>query len=155
VLPPRPAALQKTLVDFGVAPKQGERARQAFDRSATQAGFFDQGGRDRLIRPPISGSASTEPERDGQGVGDAGEQERNGGGTNDGGNRPPPSGHHPFIQGLLDTLPEPETTWTVEGRAKWLQAAANIFDLIYKGDGTVSVKAQSDHGAEQRSGHGA
>jgi hypothetical protein len=42
---------------------------------------------------------------------------------------------HPFIQGLLKTLPEPETDWPSAARVKWLQTAANIFDLIYSGDG--------------------
>ena len=42
---------------------------------------------------------------------------------------------HPFVQGLLKTLPEPETEWPSSARVKWLQTAANIFDLIYKGDG--------------------
>lgn len=156
MLPPRPAALQRTFVEFGVAPKQGERARQAFDRSAQQAGFFDQAGRERLIRPLVSEIASSEPAQGAQGGSDGAEREREGGGGNNGGGRrPPPGDLHPFIQGLLDTLPEPETTWTVEGRAKWLQAAANIFDLIYKGDGVVTVKAQPDHHAEHGSGHGA
>jgi hypothetical protein len=54
------------------------------------------------------------------------------------------SGLHPFIQGLLSSLPEPETNWTVEGRAKWLQAAANIFDLMYKGTGEIHITAKSD-----------
>jgi hypothetical protein len=34
--------------------------------------------------------------------------------------------------------------WTVEGRAKWLQAAANIFDLIYKGSGNIQITAKID-----------
>ena len=51
------------------------------------------------------------------------------------------SGLHPFIQGLLDTLPAPDTNLTVEGRAKWLQAAANIFDLIYKDSGEIRSRA--------------
>jgi hypothetical protein len=51
------------------------------------------------------------------------------------------SGLHPFIQGLLKTLPEPETEWSGPDRAKWLQTAANIFDLIYKGDGGIEVKS--------------
>lgn len=38
---------------------------------------------------------------------------------------------HPFIKGLLKKLPTPETEWPSEGRAKWLQAAINIFDLMY------------------------
>jgi len=48
---------------------------------------------------------------------------------------------HPFIQGLLDTLPEQGTLWTVEGRAAWLQAAAQNFTLIYKGEGKIDIHA--------------
>lgn len=148
-LPPRPAALENTFVNFGVAPKQKERSRQAFDRSAQQAGFFEAGGRDRLIRPAVptlSGVAADEsaaeieapaPETsDGNGSG-AGYGNRFGGGS--GGGRPPR--HHPFIEGLLQTLPEPGTLWTVEGRAAWLQAAAQNFTLIYKGEGKIEVQA--------------
>lgn len=42
---------------------------------------------------------------------------------------------HPFITGLLKTLPEPETEWTIAGRIKWLQTASGIFGLIYKTSG--------------------
>jgi hypothetical protein len=52
---------------------------------------------------------------------------------------PPSSKFHPFIQGLLQTLPEPETEWPAPARVKWLQTAANIFDLICKGDGGITV----------------
>jgi hypothetical protein len=48
---------------------------------------------------------------------------------------------HPFIQGLLQTLPEQGTKWKAIDRAKWLQTAANIFDLIYKRDCGVKVEA--------------
>jgi hypothetical protein len=145
-LPPRPAALENTFVNFGVAPKQKERARQAFDRSAQQAGFFDSGGRDRLIRPAVAalGVASddapaidTPSPETGDGNG-AGYGNRSGGGN--GGGRPP-RGLHPFIEGLLQTLPEPGTLWTIEGRAAWLQAAAQNFTLIYKGEGKIDVQA--------------
>lgn len=143
-LPPRPAALEHTFVTLGVVATQKERARQAFDRSAQQAGFFDQGGKDRLIRPPVAGLAGAPPvdaaEDAGGGAGEIPPDNNEGlnrGGNGGGGGRR----LHPFVQGLLDTLPEPQTTWTVEGRAKWLQAAANIFDLIYKGDGKVTVTA--------------
>jgi hypothetical protein len=145
-LPPRPVALEHAFVGFGVASKQKERARQAFDRSAQQAGFFDQGGRDRLIRPPVgstsqpsfedeSGSSRVETDADTE----TGSYRGGGGGSNGtGGFR---RGRlHPFIQGLLDSLPEPETNWAEEGRTKWLQAAANIFDLMYKGDARISVR---------------
>jgi hypothetical protein len=58
---------------------------------------------------------------------------------------------HPFIQGLLDTLPTPKSEWKAENRAEWLQAAAQVFKLIYKGDndGTlwVSFKKAGSSGA--------
>jgi hypothetical protein len=143
-LPPRPQALEHAFVGFGVARKQKERARQAFDRSAQQAGFFDQAGRDRLIRP--SGGSTSQPSFEEEGGSarietdtDAETASHGGGGSNGGG-----GGRrgrlHPFIQGLLDSLPEPETNWAEEGRAKWLQAAANIFDLMYKGDANITVQ---------------
>jgi hypothetical protein len=74
-------------------------------------------------------------------------KEENGRSTEGGGR--PPRGLHPFVRGLLDTLPEPETNWTVEGRAKWLQAAANIFDLMYKGDGKITISASGSNRATE------
>jgi hypothetical protein len=53
---------------------------------------------------------------------------------------PPPPPRHPFIEGLLQTLPDPEEDWPAAGRVKWLQTAANIFDLIYKGDGGIKIE---------------
>jgi hypothetical protein len=49
-LPPS-AALEREMATFGVVPKQTDRARQTFERSAAAAGFFEA-GRDRLIMPP-------------------------------------------------------------------------------------------------------
>lgn len=49
--------------------------------------------------------------------------------------------YHPFIEGLLESLPEPGTNWAIEGRAKWLQAAALNFDLMYKGSGEIRITA--------------
>jgi hypothetical protein len=143
-LPPRPVALEHAFVGLGVAAKQKDKARYAFDRSAQQAGYFDQGGRDRLIRPPVASLSSdisevnraesdTQTEFGGTGSGGG----WNGGGN--GGGNLPRGRMHPFIQGLLDTLPEPNTNWAEEGRAKWLQAAANIFDLMYMGDAHLTV----------------
>lgn len=137
-LPPRPAAFELMLERLGVSPKQKDRARIALDKSAQMAGFYDH-GRERLVMPNVDGlraepeQAAREPEATHED--EHRSRRRNGGNDGDGG------GRHPFIQGLLQTLPEPETTWMIEGRAKWLQAAANIFDLIYKGDGTITVSA--------------
>ena len=42
------------MANLGVSSKQTSRARQAFERSANDAGFF-QHGMDRLVMPIISG----------------------------------------------------------------------------------------------------
>jgi hypothetical protein len=136
-LPPRPHGLEQAFVRFGVSLKQKMPARQIFEKSATQAGFFNADP-DRLVEPIIGGGAAPPPpptpeDRNGNGS----QRQPNDSGGEDAG--PDVSGFHPFIQGLLDTLPEPETTWTVEGRAKWLMAASNIFDLIYKGSGEIVI----------------
>ncbi|SEK07252.1 MULTISPECIES: hypothetical protein [unclassified Variovorax] len=49
--------------------------------------------------------------------------------------------YHPFVLGLLRKLPEPDAPWSTRDRAKWLQTAANIFDLMYVGgdDGAIEV----------------
>jgi hypothetical protein len=152
-LPPRPHGLEQAFVTFGVAPKQKANARYAFEKAAAQAGFFPNGP-DRLIEPIIGagkvrftgiasatstatvGSLSVERTR-------STTEENNSDGENGRtaveSSAPETRRLHPFIQGLLASLPEPDTNWTVDGRAKWLQAAANIFDLMYKGSGEIHI----------------
>jgi hypothetical protein len=50
-LPPRPHGLERAFQTFGVAPKQTDRARLAFEKSARMAGFFPNGDEDRLVMP--------------------------------------------------------------------------------------------------------
>jgi hypothetical protein len=38
----------------------------------------------------------------------------------------------PLIQALVKRLPKPDSAWALEDRAKWLRAAAIIFNLVYK-----------------------
>ena len=38
----------------------------------------------------------------------------------------------PLLRGLVDRLPKADSTWSLDDRAKWLSAAARIFDLVYK-----------------------
>lgn len=136
-IPPRPHGLENAFVQFGVSSKQKDKARHVFDRSARFAGFFPNGNEDRLVQPVIGNVALSSASQQ------AVEQE-------------PPALHspapqvapaiatgqslHPFIQGLLSELPEPRSDWAMEDRAKWLQAAAQIFDLIYSGGrGRISI----------------
>lgn len=130
-LPP-PAGLEREMETLGVAPKQKDKARQVFMRAAKQAGFFEF-GTDRLVLP--SGTSSQAREGAPKGEEFKGESQRNGGSPGGGGGGTGGgSDLHPFIQGLLKTLPEPESDWAIEQRLRWLQTAAGIFDLIYKGN---------------------
>ena len=139
-LPPRPHGLEQAFVRFGVSAKQREAARLAFDKSASQAGFFSA-GQDRLVEPIIAGTAP--PERGRIYVDEIDlTDENNPPARAPAATSKPTDGLHPFIQGLLGSLPEPNTNWTVEGRATWLQAASKIFDLIYKGSGEITIVAK-------------
>src|ERR1017187_1609236 len=90
VLPPA-SGLDATMGSLGVAAKQKENARRAFQRSATQAGFFEF-AQDRLVYPamkggsePLPGNGESHPDTDGK--------KKNG---DDGGN----GTRHPLIEGL-------------------------------------------------------
>lgn len=117
-LPP-PQALERMAEQAGVAPKQKDRARQSFIRSAKQAGMFDLSP-DRLAMPPGLNGQSNAAKTAADTVTVLPSP-------------PPPSPEtlHPFVKGLLDKLPVPDAEWTIKDRAKWLTTAANIFDLMY------------------------
>jgi hypothetical protein len=84
-LPPA-AAVERMAEQLGVAPKQKDRARQAFMRSAKTAGLFELSS-DRLTLPPaVSGAVASEPRAP-----RAEERTRNGGGD-----EPPPIGRLRF-----------------------------------------------------------
>jgi hypothetical protein len=147
-LPPRPAAFELMLERLGVSPKQKGNARRALDNSAQQAGFYEH-GKERLVMPNVGSlKPPSEPKRQGE-EGEGKEPGDNGNGPGAKGGGGDNRGRHPFIQGLLKTLPEPETNWAVEGRAKWLQAAANIFDLMYKGSGEIAILVKEDESGKK------
>ncbi len=137
-LPPA-SAIERQMESLGVPQKQKERARQAFQVSVQYAGFIAANG--RFSKPTSAARALPINEAEAENnLSEAPASER-----------PPPSyggggydanGLHPFIQGLLKTLPAAETDWSVQDRVKWLQTAASIFGLIYKGDGTIIVTTQ-------------
>jgi hypothetical protein len=141
-LPP-PQGLETAMIKLGVSSKQAAKARQAFQKSAKEAGFFAYGAT-KLVYPAL-GSAAIAPK-----VNEPEEvtpepkvKNGNGGDGGDGKKR------HPFIEGLLETLPPAalgaqKTEWSLKDRQDWLQTAAGIFNLIYKAHaedkgGSVSV----------------
>ena len=120
---PGAGALEKFMREVGVSSKQTGKARQAFMRSARQAGFFVH-GEDRLVRP-ANGSPGTKPVDEPKA-----EQEKHLETKRSGGGGPPDL--HPFIQGLLKELPEAGEVWGELKRKLWLDTAASIFKMIYK-----------------------
>jgi hypothetical protein len=140
---PGTAGLETAMVTMGVAPKQKDKARQAFTKSANEAGFFAFGS-NRLVLPALKPAAETvkpttltppDPKHLGGGGGEPPSK--------------PPSTQHPFIEGLLNKLPKADTPWSLADRKKWLQTASNIFDLMYTtapddgGELTIALKTNS------------
>lgn len=84
-LPPAPA-VERMAEQIGVAPKQKDKARQVFMRSAKQAGLFELSA-ERLALPPSAGLKQQQPKDDSK------NDEANKGG---GGGDPPPPGRLRF-----------------------------------------------------------
>ena len=121
-LPPTNIGLEAVLVELGVAPKQKDKARQALQRSAEQAGFYSQ-GRDRLVAPVETGESPTGIEAS------TGEDDRSGGGgARGGGGSQLPT----LIKGLIEKLPAEGSVWSQDDQKQWLEAATVIFGLVYK-----------------------
>ena len=120
-LPP-PAAIERQMEQLGISPKQKERARQTFTKSAQYAGFIDATS-GRFIKPGIG---VAKEDQAGQ-QDDAGKLGGDGGG---GGNDPPAV--DPIIAGLLKRLPKSGDVWPESERKLWLELLSGSFRLIYK-----------------------
>ena len=138
MLPPA-AAIERMMESLGVPPKQKEKARQVFMRSAKQAGYFEINP-ERLIAPVTGskGSADTNHEDI--------KLPHGGGGNGGGGDE-----LDPLISGLVKRLPTPGSVWSISARVKWLQAAANNFDLIFEADASdngksIAISSQDESG---------
>jgi hypothetical protein len=134
VLPP-PAALEREMVELGVSPKQKDRARQVFERSAQQAGFFAH-GRDRLVQP---GAMVNPPERE-HSPDDGARRRRDGGG--DGGN-----GLDPLVAALIQKLPPNGEDWPATERVTWLRMIAMAFQMAYGQSDEIEIKKVSQPNA--------
>jgi len=147
MLPPT-KGLEREMQALGVAPKQTDRARLAFERSARQAGFFEA-GEGRLVKPRIETSERRLDEPKQSDAAPAPVE------TRDRGNNAPSESNspelHPFVIGLLKTLPKTPTEgaqadWAMRERVKWLRTAASIFGLIYGDEdgGEIEITIKSD-----------
>jgi hypothetical protein len=125
-LPP-PAAIERQMEQLGISPKQKERARQTFSKSAAYAGFVDS-STGRFIKPGNLGA------RDESRVA----QERKDDGGGGGGGEPPRI--DPIIQGLLARLPPSGSQWRVADRKLWLELLEGSFKLIYEDVPEITTK---------------
>jgi hypothetical protein len=138
-LPPRPHGLEQTFVQMGVTQKQKTSARLAFDKSARQAGFSTLDP-DRLIEPMLGGGPG------GSTAAVVGPIKRPisfaGGGA--GG-----SSLDPLIIGLLDRLPPPGESWSIDKRKKWLLTFEANLEMIYPAEDRkpddLSVQKQDEN----------
>lgn len=125
-LPPS-AALERMVTTLGVAPKQAERARQAFIKSAQVAGFIDQKTGVFIapaIRPSNEPDATQESDNtDASRAKDAGSARKEDDLS---------SSIDPIIKGLIDRLPEAGSVWPSSQRQLWLGILENTFQLVYK-----------------------
>jgi hypothetical protein len=128
LLPPS-KALEREMAAFGVAPKQTGKARQAFERSAREAGFFAQGD-DRLVQPRLDPPATrpVEAPPDGQ---DQTEARKGGGGS--GGNNDVST---EFMSQLLAKFPPFDPTWTDDLKAKWFEGFQQFMTHAKHGAGS-------------------
>jgi hypothetical protein len=125
--------LENAMVHLGVAIKQKDKARQAFLRSAKEAGFFAFGA-SKLVFPifPVPIHERTPKETQGPESSASPTLQATGSGKSVNGSEGA-GGLDPLIQGLLNKLPDPSIPWTLEGRRKWLQLALGILDVMYTG----------------------
>jgi len=132
-LPPA-QGLESTMASLGVAVKQTSKARQAFQKSAKEAGFFAYGA-SKLVYPALGNQANFTKTKDADPKPDP-----NGSGGN-GGNGGGDDGNQSLIDGLIKVLPKAGTPWPLEAQRKWLQTAAANFAYAYNGtDETRSIK---------------
>lgn len=131
VLPPT-LALEREIVALGVAEKQKDRARQVFERSAQQAGFFEA-GRERLVRPGFA--PSTEPD-----VSATGTNEKKGGGDDGGGTG---LSLDPLLTALLQKIPSKQDGWPAAKRVRWFRTfAMNVSQIYDDDDSPVELKIE-------------
>lgn len=122
VLPP-PAALEREIADLGVSLKQKDRARQVFERSAENAGFFES-GKNRLVKPAVTGKTNI-PDPPQSTIKTRG----NGGGD---GNSP---NLDPLLTALLWKIPPTGEAWDAEKRLRWFKTFAMNVSQIYDNEG--------------------
>lgn len=130
VLPPS-SALEREMANLGVAEKQKDRARLAFERSAEQAGFFEH-GRNRLIMPGIQ-TALSQPTLEADGAEEAA-------GKDNFGDSRVSFELDPLLLAMLEKIPPKEDGWPKEKRVRWFKTfAMNVSQVYDEEDDPVDI----------------
>lgn len=120
VTPPT-AALEREIVELGVAEKQKARARQTFEASAAQAGFREQ-GQNKLVLPGIAVNLDTARQQD---------SGRKGPDDPDG---PSDLSLDPLLIALLKKIPQQGAQWPADKRLRWFKTFAMNVSQVYDED---------------------
>ncbi len=132
-LPP-PPAIERQMEQLGVSPKQKERARQTFTKSAQYAAFIDS-ATGRFVKPGIAPKGDVPPSpppRDERGGG-------NGGGEDSALNL------DPLLIALLKKIPPTGDDWPAPQRVRWFKTFAMNVSQIYDGDNEpVEMKIEQE-----------
>jgi hypothetical protein len=121
VIPPA-AALERDMATLGVSDKQKGRARQVFEKSAEESGFFEHGN-NRLVMPGVQLRKSKADESKGKG------------GDGNGGDGVDDLGLDPLLIALLRKIPSTEKGWPASQRVRWFRTFAMNVSQIYDTEG--------------------
>jgi hypothetical protein len=128
---PGAAALEKFMREVGVSSKQTGKARQAFMRSARQAGFFAH-GEDRLVRPAGPGTKPLEGADQKNEKPPKGSKNGSGGGDD--------LNLDPLLVELLKKIPPAESGWPEAQRLRWFRTFAMNVSQIYDNDTPIELE---------------
>jgi len=139
LLPP-PKALEREMSGFGVIQNQADRARQVFQRSAQQAGFFLQGD-DRLVQPRFDRETLSAPTpSDAAEITDSTKL----GGSDGGGGLD----LDPLLIAVLRLIPTASQGWPASKRLRWFKTFAMNVSQVYDGDNEpveLKIELEASH----------
>jgi hypothetical protein len=132
IVPPA-AALELDFVRLGVAEKQKDRARIAFNKSAEQAGFFEH-GKNRLVQPGIVAKGAT---------GNVGSDVKDDSAGDGGGGDGPTLNLDPLLMALLQKIPSKTEGWSASRRVRWFRTfAMNVSQVYDEDDSPVELRIE-------------
>ncbi len=135
VLPPG-VAIERMMQHLGVSPKQTDRARQAFIKSANHAGFIDASS-GRFIKPS-NGTSHQEAENR-----EKGDEEKKGNGGGGNGDDKAGLSLDPLLMALLQKIPPKGEDWGAAKRLRWFKTfAMNVSQVYDKDDEVIELKIE-------------